>query len=396
MTVNQKRLAVTGNEAVAMAMRQINPDVVAAYPITPQTDIVQYFSEFAHNGQVDTEFVTVESEHSAMSAVIGAASSGARSMTATSANGLALMWEMLYIAAGYRLPIVMPVVNRALSGPINIHCDHSDAMGARSSGWIQLFSENAQEAYDNTIQAIKIAEHPDVFLPVMVCLDGFIISHSLENMMGMSDEDVKGFVGDYRKPYTLLDVNKPITVGPLDLYDYFFEHKRQQAEAMEKALDVIPEVAREFGQMSGRDYEYFTSYRMEDADIAVVVLGSAGGTAQVVVDEYRKKGIKAGVVKLRVFRPFPVAPLTEALKGCAAVGVMDRAENFANNGGPVFGEVRSALYESDIRPPVASYIYGLGGRDVGPDQLREVYAGLLSVAEKGQTDHKVNYLGVRE
>lgn len=396
MTAKQTRVAVTGNEAVSMAMRQINPDVVAAYPITPQTDIVQYFSEFVANGLVDTEFVTVESEHSAMSAVIGSAASGARSMTATSANGLALMWEMLYIAAGYRLPIVMPVVNRALSGPINIHCDHSDAMGARSSGWIQLFSENAQEAYDNTIQAVRIAEHPEVFLPVMVCQDGFIISHSLENMHGMADEDVREFIGPYRQPYTLLDVEKPITVGPLDLYDYYFEHKLQQADAMRKALDVIPGVAREFKDLSGREYGYFKPYQLDDAEIAVVVLGSAGGTAKVVVDELRRKGVKAGLIGLRVFRPFPAAALVDALKGLTAVGVMDRAEGFAATGGPVFDEVRSALYSCEHRPLVTNFIYGLGGRDVGPDQLRQVYSELMAAAERGRVEQDVRYLGVRE
>ncbi len=396
MIAKSTRIAATGNEAVAMAMRQINPDVVAAYPITPQTDIVQYFSEYVANGQVDTEFVTVESEHSAMSAAIGAAASGARSMTATSANGLALMWEMLYIAAGYRLPIVMALVNRALSGPINIHCDHSDAMGARSSGWIQLFSENAQEAYDNTIQAIRIAEHADVFLPAMVCQDGFIISHSLENMLALDDADVRAFVGDYQKPYTLLDVKNPITLGALDLYDYYFEHKRQQADAMHVALDVIPEVAKEFGDLTGRQYGFFKTYMMDDAEMAVLVLGSAGGTARAVVDEMRARGVKAGMVGLRVFRPFPTEPLVDLLKGCGVVAVMDRADGFAALGGPVYDEVRSALYDCESKPIVTNYIYGLGGRDVGVDQLRQVYDDLQSIADKGIVDRHVKYLGVRE
>ncbi|MCL6451990.1 MAG: hypothetical protein K6T75_11910, partial [Acetobacteraceae bacterium] len=246
------RVALTGNEAVALAMKQVRPDVVAAYPITPQTDIVQFFSTFVANGEVDTEFVTVESEHSAMSATIGAAAAGARAMTATSSQGLALMWEMLYIAASNRLPIVMPVVNRALSAPINIHCDHSDSMGARDSGWIQLYSENAQEAYDNLLQAVKIAEHPDVLLPVMVCLDGFIISHALENLEVLGQEAVTEFVGEYRPDVTLLDPARPVTFGPLDLYDFYFEHKRQQAEAMNGAARVVAEVADDFFRLSGR------------------------------------------------------------------------------------------------------------------------------------------------
>lgn len=396
MTVKQTRVAVTGNEAVAQAMRQINPDVVAAYPITPQTDIVQYFSEFVANGEVDTEFVTVESEHSAMSAAIGAAASGARSMTATSANGLALMWEMLYIASGYRLPIVMALVNRALSGPINIHCDHSDAMGARSSGWIQLFSENAQEAYDNTIIAVRLAEHPDVFLPAMVSQDGFIISHSLENMISVDDDTVREFVGSYNSPYTLLDQDSPITVGPLDLYDFYFEHKRQQSEAMTKALDVIPEVFEEYGRLTGREYGLFEGYRMEDAEVATIILGSTAGTAKVVVDQLRDKGVKAGLLKLRVFRPFPSQALVRALSGIEVVAVMDRADDFSAVGGPLYNDVRSCLYDCEKRPLVTNYIYGLGGRDVSLKDIEKVYTDLVAVAEKGFTDEYVHYLGVRE
>jgi len=412
---NQRRVALTGNEAVALAMRQINPDVVAAYPITPQTDIVQYFSSFVADGRVDTEFVTVESEHSAMSATVGAVAAGARAMTATSANGLALMWEVLYIAAGSRLPIVMPVVNRALSAPLNIHCDHSDAMGARDSGWVQLWSENAQEAYDNVIQAVRVAEHPKVLLPVMVCLDGFIISHALLNLHVLEDAAVRAFVGRYRPDHTLLDSERPVTVGPLDLYDFYFEHKRQQAEAMSEARAVILQVAEDYTRLSGRRYGFFEAHRLEDADSAVVVLGSAAGTARFVVDELRRRGRKVGLLKLRVFRPFPGRELAETLARLQTVAVLDRAEGFSTAGGPLFTEVRSALYAlaedggrgpaSPGAPPLTmNFIYGLGGRDLDPGDIESVFDRLATAVETGSTRTPdtgrvgplIEYLGVRE
>ncbi|MDI3534059.1 MAG: pyruvate ferredoxin oxidoreductase alpha subunit [Thermosediminibacterales bacterium] len=390
------KVALTGNEAVAQAMKQINPDVVAAYPITPQTEIVQFFSSFVANGQVDTEFVTVESEHSAMSATVGASAAGARAMTATSANGLALMWEVLYIAASNRLPIVMPVVNRALSAPINIHCDHSDSMGARDSGWIQLYSENAQEAYDNLIQAVKIAENPKVLLPVMVMMDGFIISHALENLEVIGDEDVKKFVGEYKPDYYLLNVKNPVTFGPLDLQDFYFEHKRQQAEAMENAKEVILEVGKEFGKISGRNYGFFEKYKLDDAEMAVVVMNSAAGTAKDVVDELRAQGKKAGLLKLRVFRPFPHKEIAEALKGVKAIGVMDRAETFSDFGGPMFAPIRAAMYDLNAGNTIVDYIYGLGGRDVVPQDIKKVFEDLEAIVNKGKYDKLVTYLGVRE
>lgn len=388
-------VAKTGNEVVAEAMRQINPDVVAAYPITPQTEIVQLFSNFVADGLVDTEFVTVESEHSAMSAVIGAAAAGARAMTATSANGLALMWEVVYIAASMRLPIIMPVVNRALSGPINIHNDHSDTMGARDSGWIQIFSENSQEAYDNVIQAVRISEHKDVLLPTMVTMDGFIISHAMENVELLPDDVVKSFIGTYKPDYSLLDVDHPITMGPLDFTDWYFEHKRQQAEAMRNAKQVILDVAKEYAKVSGREYGLFEKYMLDDAEIAVVVLGSTAGTAKAVVKELRANGIKAGLLKIRVFRPFPAAEIAEALKNVKAVAVMDKSDSFNAVGGPVFVDVRSALYDVG-GPKVVNYIYGLGGRDVDLAQINKVYTDLSKIAETGQVGDLVTYLGVRE
>jgi pyruvate ferredoxin oxidoreductase alpha subunit len=390
--------ALTGNAAVANGMRQINPDVVAAYPITPQTATVQTFSEYVNDGLVDTEFVTVESEHSAMSACVGASASGARVMTATSANGLALMWEIVYIAASSRCPIVMSLVNRALSGPINIHPDHSDVMGIRDSGWIILMSESGQEAYDNIIQAVRIGEHPDVLLPVAVCQDGFITGHGLERVEVYEDGDVKDFVGTYEPQWPLLDLENPKTYGPLDFYDYYYEHKRQQVEAMEKATPVILEVAEEFNERFGRSYGLFEAYRLDDADVAVVVANSTAGTAKTVVDQLRDEGVKAGLLKIRLFRPFPGEELARALSHLDAVAVMDRSVSFGamENAGPLYLELLAALAAHDVRVPMVDYVYGLGGRDILPREIERVFRDALDVAETGQIERKVTYLSVRE
>ncbi len=390
--------ALTGDQAVATAMRQINPDVVAAYPITPQTETVEFFAEYVANGEVTTDFICVESEHSAMSACVGASAAGARVMTATSANGLALMWEVVYIAASLRCPIVMSLVNRALSGPINIHCDHSDVMGMRDSGWIILFSENGQEAYDNIIQAVRIAEHPDVLLPVAVCQDGFITSHAMERVEVYDDADVKAFVGTYRPKWSILDVDNPKTYGPLDFYDYYYEHKRQQVEAMEHARRVILEVADEFNRKFRRNYGLFEAYRLDDADVAVVVTNSTAGTAKVVVDGLRAQGLKVGLLKPRVFRPFPAKELAQALRHLKAVAVMDRSIAFGsmNNAGPLFLELTAALAIHGVHIPVADYIFGLGGRDIKPSEVESVYRDMLRVAETGRVERLVTYLSVRE
>jgi pyruvate ferredoxin oxidoreductase alpha subunit len=391
------RERLSGNEAAAVAMKQINPDVVAAFPITPSTEIPQYFSQFVADGTVDTEFVAVESEHSAMSACIGAAAAGARAMTATSANGLALMWEMLYIAASCKLPIVMSVVNRALSGPINIHNDHSDSMGARDSGWIQLYSETNQEAYDNLLMANRIAEHPDVLLPLMVCQDGFITSHAIENIELLEDDKAKEFVGTYKPPFSLLDRDNPVAVGPLDMHQYYFEHKMHQAQSMRNAKKVILEVSDEFAKLTGRKYGLFEEYKTEDADVALVLLNSTAGTAKYVVDELRKQGKKVGVIKPRVYRPFPVDEIAAALAGFKAVAVMDKAESFNAAGGPLFTDVTSALYAKRVfGPKVINYIYGLGGRDVKTDDIEKVISHLFDIAEKDRIDSVYNYVGVRE
>lgn len=388
------QVALTGNDAVAEAFRQVNPDVAAVYPITPQTELMHAFAAFAADGLVDTELVTVESEHSAMSACVGSAAAGARTISATSSQGLALMWEILYIASSYRLPIVSAVVNRALSGPINIHCDHSDTMGARDCGWIQIFSEGSQEAYDNTIQAFRIAEHPDVLLPAMVTLDGFIISHTMEALEVISDEQVKQFVGPFKPATNLLDLDNPITIGPLHLPDYYYETKRQQAEAIAQAMPVILEVADEYAKVSGRKYGLFEPYKLDDAEVAVVALGSAAGTAKVAVDRLRAEGIKAGMLKLRVYRPFPGRQIVDAIKHVPAVAVMDRSISFGLDGGPVFNEIRSFAYGQKIN--FLSYIYGLGGRDVPVEDIQDVFRSLVKINESGKVGNVYNYLGVRE
>ena len=384
--------AKTGNEAMAEAMRQINPDVVAAYPITPATEIVMIFASFVADGLVDTEYIPVESEHSAMSACVGASAAGARVMTGTSSQGLALMYEILPIASALRLPIIMSDVNRALSGPINIHCDHSDTMAARDFGWIQIFSENAQEAYDNLIQAVRIAEHPKVKLPTMVTTDGFIISHCLEKIEILEDAQAKQFVGERKAEVSLLDVEHPVTLGALDLPDYYFEHKLQVAEAMRQASQHILEIAKEFEQQTGRKYDLIENYKLDDAEIAIVALGSTAGTTKAVVDELRSKGVKAGLLKIRVFRPFPAEALAKALANVAAVAVLDRADSYSAQGGPVYTEISSALYGKTKAPKLINYVYGLGGRDVTIDDIRGVFSDLQKI-DKMPT---FNYFGLRD
>ncbi len=389
------RERLSGNEATAIAMKQINPDVVAAFPITPSTEIPQYFSTFVANGEVDTEFVAVESEHSAMSATIGAEAAGARAMTATSANGLSLMWEMIYIASSLRLPIVMALVNRAVSGPLNIHNDHSDAMGVRDAGWIMLFSENNQEAYDNMLMAHKIAENKNVLLPLMVCQDGFITSHSIENIELESDEEVKKFIGTYKPEHYLLNDKEPIAVGPLDLQAFLFEHKAQQAEAMKNAKQVIKEVSEEFEKWTGRKYEFFEKYMLDDAEIAIVCMNSTAGTTKAVVNKLRENGIKAGLLKIRMYRPFPVDEVAEALSHIKAVAILDKADSLNGAGGALFEDVTSSMYVNKKQVPMVNYVYGIGGRDTTEAQIESVYEDLQKIASSGDIGNPYRYLGLR-
>ena len=406
--VKQERLALAGDEAVAYAAKQSNVDVVAAYPITPQTIIVEKFSEYVANGEVETEFVCVESEHSAMAASLAASATGARAFTATASAGLALMYEMLFVTSGCRAPVVMAVANRALSAPLNIHGDHSDSMGARDSGWIQLYVENAQEAYDSIIQAFRIAEDLGVLLPVMVGLDGFTLSHTLENVEALSDDVVKQFVGERKFLNVLthegkmapfkLDPDNPMTMGPIALQNYYFEFKRQQEDAMQKALAVIQKVNIEYASVSGRNYGngLIDAYRLDDAEIAVVCLGSTAGTIKTIIDELRQEGIKAGLLRLRTFRPFPVEEVRSVLASVKVVAVMDKSMSFGGNGGAVFHEVRNVLYDEVSHPFIVNYIYGLGGRDSKPNELRKIFEDMQHILKIGAAEQVINYVGLRE
>ncbi len=382
---------LSGTQAVAEAMRQINPDVVVAYPITPQTPIVEFFAQYVANGIVDTETIPVESEHSAMSATVGAAAAGARVMCATASQGLALMWEVVAAVPGLRLPIVMPVVNRALSAPINIHCDHSDTMGATTIGWIQIFSENGQEAYENMLLAIRLAEHPDILLPAMVMQDGFITGHSVENVEIFDDDKVKAFVGERNPDRYLLDTEHPYTIGPLALPDYYFEIKRQQEEAMRQVKKIYLETGKELSKITGKEYPYFESYKLDDADAAIVVLSSTAGTAKDTVDKMRAEGKKVGLLKPKLFRPFPYKEVRTALKDIPVVGVLDRSMAFGAYA-PVYAEIKNALFELDKRPKLQSYVFGLGGKDIFKSDIEKAFNELLSGEVNSEEER---YIGLR-
>ena len=387
---------MSGNEAVSYAIRQVNPDVMPAFPITPSTEIPQMVSTYIANGEMDTEFIPVESEHSSMSAAIGAEAAGARSLTATSSAGLALMWEELLLAASNRLPLALTLVNRTLSGPININCDHSDGMGARDTGWIQIYAENNQEAYDNFIQAYPIAEDKRVHLPIMICQDGFITSHAVENIELMEDKLVKEFVGEYEPEEFLLNPGKPIAVGPYSVTNYAMEAKKNQETALENAKEVILEVAKKFKEISGREYGLFEEYKTEDADYIMLIMGSAAGTAKEAVDHLREHGKKVGVLKLRVFRPFPAEEIAEVLKGCKAVAIMDRCESYNGNGGPLGSEVTAGLYRSKVMIEAVNYIYGLAGRDFTVNEVYDIFAELEEAVENGKKVEQYQYIGLRK
>lgn len=389
-----KIVAITGAGAMSEAMRQMNPDVVPAFPITPSTQVIEDFSQFIADGKVDTELIPVESEHSAMSACIGAAAAGGRVMTATSSAGLALMWEMLYVASSMRQPVVMTLINRAMSAPINIHADHSDSMGARDAGWIQLYSENNQEAYDNLIMAPRIAEHMDVRLPIMICMDGFIISHCVQTMQTEDDENVKAFIGEFVPTYPVLDTDNPATWGALDLQDYYIEHKRAQHMAMQNAKGVIREVSDDFYQTFGRKYELFESYQLDDAERVIIAINSIAGEIKEVVDDRRAKGDKVGLLKIRSFRPFPYAEIAQALAGVKIVTVLDRSESMGAFG-PLFGEIRTALYDTAEKPLVYNRMYGLGGRDLFMADIDRLFEENKTYLKAGKVEKVFDYLNVR-
>lgn len=406
--VKQEVLGLNGDEAVAYAVKQSDVDVVAAYPITPQTIIVEKLSEYVANGEVNTEFVCTESEHSAMAACLAAAATGARTFTATASAGMALMHEMLFVTSGCRAPVVMAVANRALSAPLNIHGDHSDAMAERDSGWVQIYAENAQEVYDSLLQAFRIAEHLDVQLPVLVGLDGFTLSHTLENVQVLADDVVSKFVGTRQLPTVLthegktvpykLDPNNPMTMGPVALPNYYFEFKRQQEEAMKNSLKVIQQIHDEYAELSGRGYGngLVEKYKLDDAEIAIVCLGSTAGTVKTVVDVLREEGVKAGLLRIRAFRPFPADEIAKELAKTKAIAVMDKSMSFGGNGGALFQEVRHVLYDVQTHPYVVDYIYGLGGRDTSQAQMRKIYEDLQKISQTKRVDELIKYVGLRE
>lgn len=390
------RERLSGNEAVSYAIKQINPDVMPAFPITPSTEIPQFVSTYISNGEIDTEFIPVESEHSAMSAAIGASAAGCRVLTATSSCGMALMWEELYVAASNRLPIALALVNRALSGPININCDHSDSMGARDTGWIQIYAENNQEAYDNFVQAYRIAEHKDIRLPIMICQDGFITSHAVENIELLEDDKVKAFVGEYNPEQYLLNPKMPMAVGPYATSPFYMESKMNQNEAMKNAKQVILDVANDFAKISGRQYGFFEEYKLEDADYAIVMIGSAAGTTKEAIDALRAQGKKVGLLKLRVFRPFPGEEIAKALAHTKAVAILDRSEGFRAGGGPLSAEIKEHLYDIGASTKAVSYIYGLGGRDYTTVEATDVFNQLEEMIEQGKTIPQYQYIGLRK
>ncbi len=390
------RERMSGNEAVAYAIKQINPDVMPAFPITPSTEIPQMVSTFIANGEIDTEFIPVESEHSSMSATMGASAAGARALTATSSCGLAYMWELLYVAASDRLPLVLALVNRALTGPININCDHSDSMGARDAGWIQIYAENNQEAYDNFIQSFRISEHPDVMLPFMACQDGFITSHAVENIELIETDKVKAFVGDYNPENYLLNAEMPMAVGPYATSPFYMETKMNQRLAMKNAKKVILDVAAEFEKMSGRKYGFFEEYKLDDAEVAIVIMGSAAGTTKDAIDALRAKGIKAGLLKIRVFRPFPGEEIAEALKHVKAVAILDRAESFSACGGPVGSEIKAAMFDAGVNVKAVNYFYGIGGRDYTVESATSVFEDLMKIADGSMEPENFKYVGLRK
>ncbi|MCW3994895.1 MAG: pyruvate ferredoxin oxidoreductase [Candidatus Bathyarchaeota archaeon] len=401
-------MALNGDEAVAYAVKQSDVDVVAAYPITPQTIIVEKFSEYVADGEVNTEFVCTESEHSAITACLAASATGARTFTASASAGLALMHEILTVTSGSRAPVVMAIANRALSSPLNIHGDQSDSMAERDSGWIHIYVENAQEAYDSILQAFRIAEDVNVSLPIMVGLDGFTLSHTLERVDTLPDETVTQFIGERKFPTVVthegktvpfkLDPENPMTMGPIALQNYYFEFKRQQEEGMKNALKKIQEVNAEYAEISGRSYGngLVEPYKLNDAEIAVVCVGSTSGTLKVVIDELRQEGIKAGLLRLRTFRPLPVEEIRSALKNAKAIAVMDKSMSFGGFGGAVYHEVRHALYDGQNHPPIVDYIYGLGGRDSNPKAFRTIFEDLLRIARSGRIEKQINYFGLRE
>jgi len=371
-----------GNYAASQALRQADVDVVVAYPITPSTPIVENYGAYVANGHIEGEFVMVESEHAAMSGCIGASASGGRVSTATSSQGFALMAEVLYQASGMRLPIVLNVVNRALAAPLNVRGDHADMYLGRDSGWIQFGAFNAQEAYDLALCAFRVAEHHDVRLPVMVHQDGFITSHTAQNVYPLSNEAAAKFVGVIDPVDDMLDFSRPVTYGAQTEEDWHFEHKAKQHKALMDSMPMIDEIFAEFKTLSGREYKRVESYDMEDADVCVIGLGTTVESARVAAKEMRDEGIKAGVVAIRCFRPFPYEEVREALKNVKSIAVTDRSSP-GGAMGAFYNEVAAAMMTSQSRPLVTNYIYGLGGRDISIENLKDIIKEQQANADAG-------------
>lgn len=387
--IQNTKLALTGGAAAALALKQIEPEVMAVYPITPQTPIIETYAKYRADGEVQTEIIQVESEHSAMSACVGASAAGARTVTATSSQGLALMNEILYVASGMRLPILMLVSARALGAPINIHGDHSDVMGARDAGWIQLFSEDAQEVYDNTIIGMKLAEK--VSLPVMVIMDGFNTSHSVENLEILHEEEIKEFVGEYQPTQSLLDIENPVTFGPLALQNSYFDFKVDQEKAMKNAQQEYMVIARKYQAISGREKGVFEAYQLEDAEHVIVLSGSTAGTTKDVVDRMRAAGQKVGLLKINLFRPWPVEEIAAVLQNAKSIAVLDRALS-SGTMPPLYTEIVKSIYQIlDTKYKIQSYVYGLGGREIFAADLEQVFTDLI----KGEISQETKYIGLK-
>ena len=394
-----KPFSATGNQMIAEAMRQVNPDVMAAYPITPQTTIVEGYAKFVAIGQVDTEFVTVESEHSAMSACVGASAAGARVATATASQGLALMWEELYIASGMRLPIVMANANRALSAPINIHGDHSDVMGARDSGWIMFFAETAQEAYDNTVISFPIAEDESVMLPVMTTLDGFTTSHAMQYCVKQDDSDVKDFVGDYVGKNGLLTADESLAAGMFSNGSSYMKTRKVLRDVAEGSLKKIEEYGHAWAEVTGREFDLVDAWGCDDADIIIVCLGSAGGNVRHVARILREEGVKVGVLRPRVYRPFPSDALFEVIEKAKsnnpdlAIGVIDRCDAIGAKFAPLASDVVDTLFAHGEKIPLKNYVVGLGGVDFDEDQVRDMIDDIEHMRETGDGDGELEFIG---
>lgn len=383
-------IAINGDGAVALAWKQMNPDVCAAYPITPQTIIVEDFAKYVANGEVDTEFVDVESEHSALTLCTTSSAAGARTFTATASQGLAYMWEMLPITSAMRTPVMMAVANRTVSGPININNDHGDVMSARDTGWLSLFSENVQEAYDMSIIGLKIAEDPEVQLPVLVNLDGFILTHAIERMTPLETHAVRDYVGPFKPMYPMLDTDHPVTHNLMDGPLFYFPHKYQLVLAMRNAIGVAKDAMAQFKDISGREYHLVEEYMCEDADYVAFVLGSSFGTMKEAVDRLRSEGMKVGVAMPRVYRPWPAEDIAKVVKGKKGIMVMDRHLSVGAYG-PMFPEICAAAALNGKMPKMYNFIYGLGGADTMVSDFMNVYKQVDAGTAKD-----INFVGVKE